>query len=224
MRISWPGTLLSLVLVQLFSFFSLAMDQPGTARAMLQASGNVQVNGTAGPTTTALLLGDLVETYDHSVAIITTAGTSILVMPNSAVKLERTAVELRHGDVIIASSNAVAVRADDLTIEPATKKQSKFEIAENENSVTVAARQGDLNLSDDRDSSTVQEGQQSTRKKKKKKADGALPAAKGPLLLPGKDIAVLAGAAGIAIVAILIVDQDLKHCVSPTGDRNCVLP
>jgi hypothetical protein len=118
----------------------------------------------------------------------------------------------------------VAVRADDLTIEPATKKQSKFEIAENENSVTVAARQGDLNLSDDRDSSTVQEGQQSTRKKKKKKADGALPAAKGPLLLPGKDIAVLAGAAGIAIVAILIVDQDLKHCVSPTGDRNCVLP
>src|ERR1700745_2954473 len=176
MRNLWFRQLLSCALVCLFPFSSLATDAPATPAAMLHASGKVEVNRNGTPGTMALFSGDSVDTLADSVANITSGGTSILVMPNSSVKLHSNAVELSQGDVVIATSTGMAAKADDITITPASQRQSKFEVSENDDSVTVAAQQGNVTVSDGQQSSTVQEGQQTTREKNnKKKAAGAVP-------------------------------------------------
>jgi hypothetical protein len=222
MRNCWLRQLLSCVLVCLFSFSSLAADEPATPAAMLHASGKVEVNRSGTPGTMALFSGDSVDTQTDSVANITSGGTSILVMPNSSVKLQSNTVELSQGDVVIATSTGMAAKADDLTIAPASKKQSKFEVSENDDSVTVAAQQGNVTVSDGQQSSTVQEGQQTTREKKnKKKSAGAAPGGSGGML-SGKTLAIIGGASGGALAGILIATSgSSKKCVSPSGDKNC---
>ena len=223
MRIDWLHKLLSLLLVFSFSWLSLAQDLPGMQGqgAVLRPAGRVEINGVTEWSTKAMLPGELVETYDNSVARITTAGTSILVMPNSLLKFKGAATELNHGNVIIATSNGMAATADDLTITPAPPGYSKFEIAENEDSVTIAALEGNVTVSDGQESTTVQEGQQITRKKKKRRDAGAVVAATGPAL-PREDLLFLLGViGGITTAGILIGDQGSTNCVSPSGAKNC---
>jgi len=222
MRIGWLRKALSVLLVGSFSVLSLAADQANTQAqgAVLHAAGRVEINGVPGLATKALLPGDLVETYDNSVANISTAGTSIQVMPNSAARFNSAAIEISHGDVIIATSNGMAAAVDDLTIAPAAPGQAKFEVAENEDSLTIAAWQGNLTVSDGQGTSTVQEGQQITRKKKRKKEGGAAVAATGPVL-SRQALAFLLGAAGVTIGALLIGGQGSTNCVSPSGAKNC---
>jgi len=105
-------------------------------------------------------------------------------MPNSSVKLESNAVKLSQGDVVIATSTGMAAKADDITITPASQKQAKFEVSEDDDSVTVAAQQGNVTVSDGQQSSTVPEGQQTTREKKIEKRGPPCPPAAG--VSPGK--------------------------------------
>lgn len=223
MRICWLRKLLSLFLVSSFSLLSLAQDQPGTQGqgAVLHAAGRVEINGLTESASKALLPGDSVKTYDNSVASITTAGGSILVMPNSLAKFTGTAIALSHGDVVIATSNGMAATSDVFTITPAALGQSKFEIAENDDFVTIAALQGNVTVSDGKESTTVQEGQQITREKKKKKKEGAAAAATGPVLSRGQLAWLLLGAAGAGIAAILIGGQGSTNCASASGSKNC---
>jgi hypothetical protein len=226
MRDCWLRQLLSSVLVCLFFFSSfsscLAADEPATPAAMLHASGKVEVNRSGTPGTMALFSGDSVDTLTDSVANITSAGTSILVMPNSSVKLQSKAVEISQGDVVIATSTGMAAKADDLTITPAAQKQSKFEVSDSDDSVTVAAQQGNVTVSDGQQSSTVQEGQQTTREKKNKnKGAGAVPGGSGGFM-SGRNLAIIGGASGAALAGILITQSgSSKKCMSPSGDKNC---
>jgi hypothetical protein len=219
MRSCWPRQLLSIVLVFSFSFATLAVDAPGTAMGMLHASGKVEVNRADSPRTMALFSGDSVETEKDSVANITAGGTSVLVMPNSSVRVQGHAVEVSRGDIVVATSAGMTAKADDFVITPAAQKQSKFEVAENDESVTVAAQQGNVSVSDGQQSSTVQEGQQTTREKKKKKGAGAAPGGSGGL--SGKTTGILlagAGAAAAVGIAIATTNSSTK-CVSPSGDK-----
>jgi len=223
MRICWLRKLLSLFLVYSFSLLSLAQDQPGTQGqgAILHAAGRVEINGLTESATKALLPGDSVKTYDNSVANITTAGGSIMVMPNSLIKFTGTAIALSRGDVVIATSNGMAASSDVFTITPAAPGQSKFEIAENDDYVTIAALEGNVTVSGGKESTTVQEGQQITLPKKKKKKEGAAAAATGPVLSHGQLAWLLLGAGGAGILGILIGTQGSSNCASPSGAKNC---
>jgi hypothetical protein len=122
----------------------------------------------------------------------------------------------------IATSAGMTALADGLTVTPTAQKLSKFEVAEDEDSVVIAARQGDVTVSDGQQTSTVPEGQQTTRKKKRA---GAAPAASGSHAISGKTIAIVAGAAGaIAATGIVIANSGGgKKCISPATlkDNKC---
>jgi len=201
-----------------------ATDKAETARAMMYTHGKVELNGTSTPNSMALFSGDAVRTEADSVANITSEGSSVLVMPNSAVKFEGKSLDLDHGDVVISTSKRLALKADEVTIAPATDKQAKFEVAENEDTVVIAARTGDLTVSDDQGTSTVPEGQQTT-KNCKKKAGAAAPSSGG--IMSGKTAAILAGAGGAAaLAAVLATSGSSKKCISPgkqnqQGNNNC---
>jgi len=181
----------------------------------------VQVNGAGSRTITALFPGDSIQTEDNSVANISATGSSILVKPNALVKFLGNAVEVDQGEVAIATSSGFSAQADGLTMTPATEKQSKFEVADNEDAVVVAARQGNVAVSDGQQTSTVPEGQQTT--KKKKKGAGTVPAATTGSSFPVKTVAIVGGtAAALAVTGIVIANSGgSKKCVSPSGDKKC---
>jgi hypothetical protein len=225
MRISWLRKLLSLFLVYSFSLLSLAQDQPATQGqgAVLHAAGRVEINGVTESATKALLPGDSVKTYDNSVANITTAGGSIMVMPNSLAKFTSTVMALSLGDVVIATSNGMAATSDVYTITPAAPGQSKFEIAEDDDYVTVGALEGNVTVSGGKENTTVQEGQQITLPRKKKKREGAAAAATGPALSHGQLAWLLIGAAGAGVLGLLIGTHGSgsSNCASPSGGKDC---
>jgi len=222
-RIPWAYQVVSVLLVFSFSFASLAADGPSVPAAMLQPTGSVQVNGNGILSSTAVFIGDAVQTQNDSLADITAEGTSVLVMPNSSVKFQGNTVEVDQGEVVVATSRGVSTQADDLTITPAAaQKKSKYEVSQGDEFVTIAAQQGDVTVSDGQASSTVPEGQQTTQKKKKKK--GAV-AAGGGGAFPTKTVAIVAGAGGAALAGILIVTSgSSKKCVSPSTDKTCKCP
>jgi hypothetical protein len=209
--------LVSWSLLFCFPVAMAATDNAETARAMMYTHGKVEINGASTLPSMALFAGDAVATQADSVANITAEGSSVLVMPNSSVKFEGKSLDLDHGDVVIATSKRLALKADQVTVAPATDKQSKFEVAENEDTVTIAARTGDLTVTDDQGTSTVPEGQQTT--KHRKKSGAAAPSSGG--IMSGKTAAILAGAGGAAtLAAVLATGSGSKKCMSP-GTSNC---
>ncbi len=217
----WPDQLLSIIF--LFALVSTTLAAgPSTPAAVLHAKGKVQVNGAESRKTTTLFSGDLIQTDANSVANIIAGGSSVLVMPNGSVKFLGNAVEVDQGDIAIATSTGMAAEVDGLTITPAGKTQSRFEVADTEDSVLIAARQGNVAVSDGQQTSTTAEGQETTHKKKKKEG-GAVPAASGTHGLPGKTIWLTAGALGATAAGLAIVESDSgsKKCVSPSGGKQC---
>ena len=207
--------LLSVILVLSFGCAALGAEGSGAPGAMLQSSGRVQVNGVGSRKTTTLFSGDSVQTNAHSVANIIASGSSVLVNPNASIKFLGNAVELDTGDVTITTSAGMTAKADALTVAPTMggKKQAKFEVTENEDSVIVAALQGNVTVSDGQETSTTQEGQETTHKKKRN-GGGAAPAATRWISV--RNVAIVAGA---AIGTAILLDEldDFKRCISPPG-------
>ena len=221
MKTCWPCQLLSTILVLSFSLTTLGVDAPSVPKATLRASGTVQVNGTRSREITTLFPDDLIQTGEDSVANITAAGSSLLVMPNASVKYLGKVAEISEGGVAIATSDGMAATVDGLTITPAAQELSKFEVVEREDSVVIAARQGNLTVTDGQQSSTVQEGQETTRKKKKRGAGADVGNGSGHAL-SGKTLGIIGGASGATVAGILIAESNKKKkCVSSSNDKKC---
>jgi hypothetical protein len=110
--------------------------------------------------------------------------------------------------------------ADGLTITPTTQKHSKFEVAENQDSVMVAARQGNVAVSDGQQTSTTEEGQETEHKRKKE--GGAVTAASGHHAISKWTLAILGVgvAVGGAAIAIEATEPGTK-CISSSGAKKC---
>jgi len=83
----------------------------------------------------------------------------------------------------------------------------------------IAARQGNVAVSDGQQTSTVPEGQE-TKRKRKKKGGGAIPGGGGGL--PLKTIGIIGGAAGGTVAGILIAEKGKQQCLSSSGNKKCV--
>jgi hypothetical protein len=220
-RLNWKRQLTSIILMLSFSCAALGGDSPRASGAVLHASGIVQVNGVGSREITALFSGDSIQTTEDSVANIVADGSSVLVMPNALVKFMGQAVELTEGAVSVATSGGMAVSSYGLTFAPPEHMQSKFEVVEYEDSVTVAARQGPVTVTDGQQTSTVPEGQESTHKKRRKAA-GAAPAAGDTHSISGTTWAILGGASGATVAGILIATSNKKKkCVSASNNKKC---
>jgi hypothetical protein len=211
---------LSFVLVMSFSCASLGVES-SSARAVLNASGKVQVNGNASRPITTLFSGDVIQKDENSAANIIVAGSSVLVRPGASVKFLGNGMELTAGGMAIATSEAMTATVDDLVITPGGPKLSKYEIAEDEDTVVIAARQGNVAVSDGQQTSTVPEGQETTRKRKKK-GGGATPAGSGGHGLSKETLGIIAGTAGATVAGILIAEKGKQKCLSASGNKKCV--
>ena len=179
--------ILSCMMVVIFPAALFAADQPA---AMLYTHGTALLNGDNIVRSSAIFSGDLVQTSANSAANINASGSIVLVLNDSLVKYQGNAVELEHGGVTISTSKLLTTRAGDVTVSPATSVWTEFQVRDVDGTVQIAARKGDLTISDDTGTTTLTQGQETTRedqsdehkKRKKRREAGAPSAATGGIL------------------------------------------
>ena len=184
--------ILRCLMVMIFPAALFAADQPA---AMLYSHGTALLNGNSIARSSAVFSGDLVQTNADSVANINATGSSVLVLNDSLVQYEGSNVRLEHGGVTISTSKSLSTSAGDVTVSPTAGAWTEFEVRDVDGRVQIAARKGDLTISDDSGTTTLAQGQQTTRdesqsqpdqktdadnkKKRKKRVAGAVPGAGG---------------------------------------------
>jgi hypothetical protein len=209
--------MVSCVLLFLFPGAMFAADSNA---AMLYTNGAAWVNGAHVPrSSSAIFSGDLLQTHSESVANINEAGSSITVLADSLVQFQVSFVEIDHGGVTVSTSRGVAAVAGDVKVTPASYSWTEFNVVDTDGTVRIAARKGDLTVTDGKETFTLAQGQETTRdeasqdtdskdskKKNKKRAAGAVPAAGGGIL--SSPYAVGIGAAAVAGVTIWVLTKN----------------
>jgi len=197
-----------------------------TASAMLYTNGAAWLNGSEVPKSAAVFAGDMLQTRPDSTASIQSNGSSVMVLADSLVKFEGPAVEIEHGAVRVTTSRGLAARAGDVTVKPATNSWTEFQVTDVDGRVQIAANKGDLTVQDDKGTTTVTQGQETTRddtadtekkKKKRRRGTGAAPAAGGGVLSSAPAIYTGLGVVGGVGVWVLLQNE---RPVSPACPAN----
>ena len=193
--------ILSCMMVMIFPVASFAGEQP---TAMLYSHGTALLNGNNIRRSSAIFTGDLVQTNADSVANINAVGSSVLVLNDSLIEYEEGGLKLEHGGVTVSTSKLLRTRAGDVTVSPTASRWTEFEVRDVDGTVKIAARKGDLTISDGTGTTTLAQGQETTRddtqsqtdskkNRKKRREGGDVPGAKNGIL--NSPVAVGVGAA-----------------------------
>jgi hypothetical protein len=208
--------ILSCLMIIIFPAAMFAADQ---ASAMLYSHGTALLNGTNIPRSSAIFSGDLVQTNKDSVANINATGSSVLVLNDSLIQYEGSRVSLEHGGVTVSTSKSLATRVGGVTVSPASSVWTEFEVRDVDGTVKIAARKGDLTVSDDKGTSTLAQGQETTREespkdknRKKRGGTGSVPGATGGVLNSPVAVGIgTAAIAGVAAWAVIQSDEPVSH-------------
>ncbi len=209
------GRVVSSLLLLLVPASLLAADSEA---AMLYTSGIAWVNGSGVPrASSAIFAGDLLQTRSDTVADINSAGSSITVHRDSLVQFEGSSLKLEHGGVTVSTSKGVAATAGDVKVTPASEMWTEFNVTDVDGTVRIAARKGDLTITDGKETSTLAQGQETSRdessdesgsgKKNKKRETGAAPAAGGGILNSPLAVGIGAGAV-IGVTTWVLIKND----------------
>jgi hypothetical protein len=194
--------------------------------AMLYANGAAWLNGSHVPKSSAIFAGDLVQTRSDSAADIHAPGSSITVLGDSLVQFEGASLKVEHGGVSVSTSKGITTTAGDVRVAPTSNSWTEFIVTDVDGTVRIAARKGDLTVTDDNGTVTLAQGQETTRdeqsqqtdqtdskKKNKKRGVGAAPAAGGGVL--NSPIAIGVGVAAVGgLTAWILIKSD--NPVSPS--------
>jgi len=211
-------SMVSCVLLILFPGSLLAADSNA---AMLYTSGAAWVNGAHVPrSSSAIFSGDLLQTHAESVANINEPGSTITVLSDSLVQFEGSSVKIEHGGVTVATSKGVATTAGDVKVTPASFSWTEFNVSDVDGTVRIAARKGDLTITDGKEVLTLAQGQETTRdessgdtdekgkkKKNKNREGGAIPGAGGGALNSPIAVGIGAGAV-LGITTWVLIKND----------------
>jgi hypothetical protein len=194
--------ILSCLMIIIFPAAMFAADQ---ASAMLYSHGTALLNGTNVPRSSAIFSGDLVQTNRDSVANINATGSSVLVLNDSLIQYEGNRVSLEHGGVTVSTSKSLATHVGGVTVSPASSAWTEFEVRDVDGTVRIAARKGDLTVSDDKGTTTLAQGQETTREESQKEKDKNRKKKGGAASAPGATGGILDSPVAIGIGTAAIV-------------------
>jgi len=165
------------------------------AAAMLRTSGgNVLLNRSPAPASSALFPDDLIETQKQTVARIEASGSAADINPETLVQYENGELVLDHGSLSVNTSRGLRVRAGCLVITPVNADWTHYEVVDVDGKVTVSAIKNDVYMNSrstnlervsrngHSDRVTVRESQQKSRSEK---CGGADNPSSGPITAAG---------------------------------------
>lgn len=205
------------VLMVLFPFSLFAADSNA---AMLYTNGPAWVNGTHVPrASSAIFSGDLLQTRSDSVADINQPGSTVQVLSDSLVQFEGSSVKIDHGAVRVTTSKSMATTAGDVKVTPTSNAWTEFNVIDVDGTVRIAAKKGDVTVSDGKGTTILAQGQETTRdessdnstdksnRRNRKRNAGAAPGATSGAL--NSPLAVgIGGAAALGITVWVLAKDD----------------
>jgi hypothetical protein len=205
------------VLMVLFPLLLFAADSNA---AMLYTNGPTWVNGTHVPrASSAIFSGDLLQTRSDSVADINQPGSTVQVLSDSLVQFEGSSVKIDHGAVRVTTSKSMATMAGDVKVTPTSNAWTEFNVTDVDGTVRIAAKKGDVTVSDGKGTTILAQGQETTRdessdnstdksnRKGRKRNAGAAPGATGGALNSPLAIGI-GGAAALGITVWVLAKDD----------------
>jgi len=193
----------------------LTLVAADTGSAVLHSEGGVWINGSEISGTATVFSGDLLETKPGFAATLGAEGSSVLIQPESIVKFEGNFLSLEHGSVSVGTSTSMGVHVNCIKVEPVSIQQTQFDVTSVNNTVQVAARKNDVNITENgalrkgspqhgpSRSATVREGQQAARDESAACGAALPPGGSGPAL-SGKWLEIGAGAAIAGTILCLL--------------------
>ena len=151
---------LSWLLITVMASPAFAAD---SAAAMMYTNGAAWISGGNIPKSSAIFVGDLVQTKANSVANIKSSGTSVLVLSDSLIRYQGSAVKLEHGSLNLATSKSMAAQIGGFQVVPAGASWTECEVHDTDAAVRIIARKGDVKLIDASGTTTLAEGQEASR-------------------------------------------------------------
>jgi hypothetical protein len=195
----------------------LAQD---TGAAVIYGTGSVCLNGAALSNSSAVTVGDVVQTKDNGVANINAPGATVVVESNTIVRFQSGGFALDRGSISVATGKGGSVFARDLKITPVSGDWTEFYVTRASGSIQIIARKNSVTVNCGPNSATtVREGQQISREDAADcgvlaKRGGAAPAAKAPILDSRWAEVGGLGAGGALLGWVLLHSDDP---VSPSG-------
>lgn len=134
-----------------------------TAAAMVYTNGAAWINGGDVPrSSSAIFVGDLLQTRSDSIANINQPGSTITVLADSLVKFEGSSLQIEHGAVTVSTSRGVSTSAGDVKVTPVSNAWTEFNVMDVDGTVRIAARKGDLKISSGKETTLLAQGQETT--------------------------------------------------------------
>ncbi|HUO24192.1 MAG TPA: hypothetical protein VMU61_00910 [Candidatus Aquilonibacter sp.] len=207
----------------LLLFFPASIFAADSGAAMVYINGTAWLNGTSVPRSSAIFSGDLLQTRPGSVANINAPGSAITILGDTLVQFDGASLKVEHGGVAVATSRSVATVAGEVKIAPASDAWTEFNVSDVDGTVKIAARKGDLSITDSSGTVRLAQGQETTReessdqsnkKKDKRRGTGAAPAAGGGMLDSPIAIGIGAGAV-LGVTTWVLIKSD--NPVSPSS-------
>jgi hypothetical protein len=197
------------------------------ASGMVYASGTAWVNGTEVPKSVAVFPGDTLQTKQDASANIGSNGSSVMVLADSLLKYEGTAVAVDHGTVRVTTGTGFAAHACEVKARPADNVPTQYQFTHNDHRVEIVATKGDVIVEDHEGSKTLKEGNQTSRedgceaaaKKNPRRVPGATPAASGGVL--SSSIAVRTGIGIVTGITIWVLLQGDDPMSPACPDKTC---
>lgn len=134
-----------------------------TGAAVIYGTGSVFLNGAALSNSSAVTIGDVVQTRDNGVANINAPGATIVVESNTIVRFQSGGFALDRGNISVATGKGMSVFARDFKITPTSGDWTEFYVARASGSIQIIARKNSVTVTCGSNSSTVREGQQISR-------------------------------------------------------------
>jgi len=184
--------------------------------AMVYVKGSVWLNGSGIPGDSAVLPGDLVQTNGDSFANIKGTGVNLMVAPDTSLRFESGRLDLKRGAIAVDTGNAFTIHAAIVTIVPASKEWTRFEVRETEDEVRILAGDGKLNVTDSHGTVTVMPGEQTIYAIERKKKGPVEPGDHATLDSPW---AKIGGSAAGGVILIWLLHHG-NNPVSPSTPNN----
>jgi hypothetical protein len=191
-----------------------------TGAAVIYGTGSVFLNGAALSNSSAVTIGDVVQTRDNGVANINAPGATIVVESNTIVRFQSGGFALDRGNISVATGKGMSVFTRDFKITPTSGDWTEFYVTRASGSIQIIARKNSVTVTCGSNSSTVREGQQISRDDVadcglvSKRGAGAPTAAKAPILDSRWAQVGGIGAGGALLGWVLLHGDDP---VSPSG-------
>jgi len=115
------------------------------ASAVLAATGQVMVNGSALPRSSAIFAGDRIQTANDATGMLTLKGSTVLLGGNSMLVYDQQAVQLDCGSVLVSTTAGMRVQAGKVRVNP-VRAGAKYAMLEQPGSLQIAAREGNLEV------------------------------------------------------------------------------